>query len=199
MHWCFVADERLPAQAVVDHLATIPSGLGQARGAAAAQPPAAAKRSLSGLSRPLSRSFTVLSHHSAAANVSPKMLKAAVERSVAAAALAGEAEGKPTLVMGRVSGDIGVPVHTRTPGDLWVLGAGLTGGVGGSAAAAPSLSSSRDKPLFSPSTPRLLQEAKQLDVVKVQHYALISLAMCWHSTCECRYERRSRPGCSTAP
>lgn len=170
------ADAWPRVQAVVENLTTISLALNKGRGAAPTPPVT-------------HRSLSVLPQRPAALEVSPKLLSAAERSAVPAPAV----EGK--LVMGRISGDIGVPMYTRTPGDLWVLGAGLAGGVEGLAASpSPSLSSSRDKPLFSPSVPRLLQEAKQLDVVKVWPPALGSSRAPAVAGLVCGTNSKFRPG-----
>lgn len=109
---------------------------------------------------------------------------------------------QPRSVLGRVSGDIGLPVHTRTPGDLWLWGgaeaqpsgkppaavhsttpgAGAPFGSGASlSASGPAGSGSQQQQqaaCASAWAPRLAHETKQLDVLKVaagpRHFALIS-------------------------
>lgn len=109
---------------------------------------------------------------------------------------------QPKSVMGRVSGDIGLPVQTRTPGDLWLWGgvkassgqpgtggqhgtSAHSGGGGQPGSARPG--SARSAAVGAPQqqqaaalgmAPRLAVETKQLDVLKVaagsNHSALIS-------------------------
>lgn len=86
-------------------------------------------------------------------------------------ALALGAPPKPTLAAdpaappapGRVSGDIGLPVRSRTPGDLWIWGSPT--------AADRATDGSRESGRIAAMRfrePHLVQETKQLDVLKAR-------------------------------
>lgn len=77
-------------------------------------------------------------------------------------------------VAGRVSGDIGLPIRSRTPGDLWLWGSPAPAnraaeGVGGGAKEQGRVAAMRFL------QPHLVQETKQLDVLKVVEVVGVAL------------------------
>lgn len=110
-------------------------------------------------------------------------------------ALAFDAPPKPPLppanpaapAPGRVSGDIGLPVRSRTPGDLWIWGSPTPADRATDGTREPGrIAAMRFK------EPHMVQETKQLDVLKVgvvnsPVVMVVNLVNRWRSGCVMRH------------